>query len=519
PRQIAEFYRVEAALLQAGLRIDTERGLSDDGDPWFVFCRHDDGEVIMHIARIDGEYVLVSPCYDGVARGRDISSMVRDLVSRHPLVHVPQSKSKLGSNVFLHPAVLLIAVVATAFFKHGEARVATADADVGDAANPRSMPALGTSPLALNGAAQVSVTMDAAQSAVILSAIAAGLQAAPATGDELAPVPAPERPAWIEDSASPAVPREHDTQATVPLLSGADSADAHNHSGTALQMPPLPTAEGGNALQLVAVLWDLGHQPAETHPSDQGAPSGRDGANPVPLSVVPTHAVLTLNMSQNTSQTENSSGSLPTVQSAKISFSGPDNTIQSHDVQHLDQLPANLISALQGATHSLVGGAIDIGSSLSFADALVTAVTSSPVKPLAIAPPPADATSHPTGLTGADSHPAAPSGSPPDTASHPVDTDTATAVVRVETADHSIYQSNGSNGILSQPDLQAITQAFLAATPNYEIVSAGKQVVIVDQNAMVTDQAAVQTVSFDFADGSTLSLIGVPMALPHPHIA
>src|SRR6516165_368953 len=220
PREIAEFYRVEAALLQAGLRIDTARGLSDDGDPWFVFCRHDDGEVIIHIARIDGEYVLVSPCYDGVARGRDISSMVRDLVSRHPLVHVPQNKSKPGSNVFLHPAVLLIAVVATAFFKQSEARAATADSDGGDAANPRSMPALGTSPLALKGAAQVSVTMDAAQSAVILSAIAAGLQDAAAAGGELATVAARESPAWTEDSASPsAAPGTHDTQATVLPLS------------------------------------------------------------------------------------------------------------------------------------------------------------------------------------------------------------------------------------------------------------------------------------------------------------
>jgi hypothetical protein len=519
PREIAEFYRVEAALLQAGLRIDTARGLSDDGDPWFVFCRHDDGEVIIHIARIDGEYVLVSPCYDGIARGRDISSMVRDLVSRHPLVHVPQSKSKPGSNVFLHPAVLLIAVVATAFFKQSEARAATADSDGGDAANPRSMLALGTSQLALKGAAQVSVTMDAAQSAVILSAIAAGLQAAPAVGDELATVAAPERPAWIEDSASPASLREHDTQATVLPLSAADSADAHDHGGTALQMPGLPTPEGVNALPLVAVLWDLLHQPAETNPTGHWAPSAQDGANPVPSSAVPTHAVLSLNVGQ----TENSSGSLPTVQSAKISVSSPDNTVQSHDVQHLDQLPANLTSALQGAAHSPVNGTIDIGSSSSFADALITAVTSSPVKLLAssdgtislpgsIGRPPDDATGHPNPVP---SHAAA-GGSPPDTASHPVAADASATGVSVNTADHSINQSNAN---VSPPDLQAIMQAFLAATPAYEIAETGHQVIIFDPNAMATDQGAVKTVSFDFADGSTLSLIGLPMALPNPHIA
>jgi len=67
--------------------------------------------------------------------------------------------------------------------------------------------------------------------------------------------------------------------------------------------------------------------------------------------------------------------------------------------------------------------------------------------------------------------------------------------------------------------VETIVQAFLAATPAYEVASTGQQVVIFDPNAMATDQAAVKTVSFDFADGSTLSLVGLPMALPHPQIA
>lgn len=85
-RELAEFYRVEGALVQAGLRIETERGLSDEGDPWFAFCRPDEGEVIVHIARIGDLYVLASPSYDGIASGNDIAELVRDLVSRHPLI-------------------------------------------------------------------------------------------------------------------------------------------------------------------------------------------------------------------------------------------------------------------------------------------------------------------------------------------------------------------------------------------------------------------------------------------------
>ena len=47
--------------------MDPERGLSDEGDPWFAFCRPDDGEVIVHIAQIGGVYVLAGPSYDGIA--------------------------------------------------------------------------------------------------------------------------------------------------------------------------------------------------------------------------------------------------------------------------------------------------------------------------------------------------------------------------------------------------------------------------------------------------------------------
>jgi len=38
-QDVAEFYRVEAILVQSGLRVTSARGLTDEGDPWFVFCR------------------------------------------------------------------------------------------------------------------------------------------------------------------------------------------------------------------------------------------------------------------------------------------------------------------------------------------------------------------------------------------------------------------------------------------------------------------------------------------------
>jgi hypothetical protein len=35
-QELSDFYRVESALLQGGLSVTTDRGISDEGDPWFI---------------------------------------------------------------------------------------------------------------------------------------------------------------------------------------------------------------------------------------------------------------------------------------------------------------------------------------------------------------------------------------------------------------------------------------------------------------------------------------------------
>lgn len=57
-QELAEFYRVEGALIRAGISVGTDRGMSDENEPWFCFYRQDDGEVVIHFARIDGEYII-----------------------------------------------------------------------------------------------------------------------------------------------------------------------------------------------------------------------------------------------------------------------------------------------------------------------------------------------------------------------------------------------------------------------------------------------------------------------------
>lgn len=114
-QELAEFYRVEAALTQAGLKIFSDRGQSDEGDPWFVFCRASDGDVVIHFARHGHEYIIASETFPDVLRGHDFRTLINSFAGQHPsLMALPPSPSR--NRLFLHPSAMLAAIVATAFF-------------------------------------------------------------------------------------------------------------------------------------------------------------------------------------------------------------------------------------------------------------------------------------------------------------------------------------------------------------------------------------------------------------------
>ncbi|MBB5764685.1 hypothetical protein HNR01_004329 [Methylorubrum rhodesianum] len=107
-QELAEFYRVEAALLRAGFSIASEHGLSDEGEPWFVFCRPD-GDALIHFAKIDGSYLIASEALDRPVRGTDFRTLIDQIARLHPhLLPIPAT----GTTLVVHPAALLAALVA-----------------------------------------------------------------------------------------------------------------------------------------------------------------------------------------------------------------------------------------------------------------------------------------------------------------------------------------------------------------------------------------------------------------------
>jgi len=113
--ELASFYRVEAALIRSGLSVETDRGISDEGDPWFIFCRTGTEDIIAHFARYDGNYIIASPGTDKVARGRDFAALIKPLIDNYvPLVKLAEDERRV---IILHPSALLFTLIVTWLFK------------------------------------------------------------------------------------------------------------------------------------------------------------------------------------------------------------------------------------------------------------------------------------------------------------------------------------------------------------------------------------------------------------------
>lgn len=127
-QEMADLFRVKRLLDAAGIPNEIDRGLTDEGDPWFVFCGMD-GEVFIHLCRIDGLYVLDSPNIETPLRGVDFNALIADFTNRP----VPRKEAdaegtlerriirlERGGKVRLHPSALLAALIWTLFLASEE---------------------------------------------------------------------------------------------------------------------------------------------------------------------------------------------------------------------------------------------------------------------------------------------------------------------------------------------------------------------------------------------------------------
>lgn len=472
-RELAEFYRVESALLQAGLRLESDRGLTDEGDPWFCFCRQDDGEVFVHFARLGAEYILVGPAFPEPARGRDFASLVEDLISRHPLV---QTRPKGRTNVFMHPAALLIAVVGTAFFKTSEAR-----ADDGGDSKPQSKRQLAgsASPLILGEGRALAV--DAQQTlAVVASAIS---------------IMATDRSYLSGAPVRAALPQMVELPRAAPT--GAELGTSFSKLGvTAPPSGPQPSTQALSTLVSTAEARDVGGLLALSGLlADLATAATRVDRAPVegdlPAAAGPVAPVFLI---------EVAAGPLPGVAAVRFLEKVLGRADFEGQVVKLEKLPEFLGDLISRGVHVVVPAPGPDAPPL-----IVDPVDAVPTWPLET--PPQDTAGAPStaGPQAGDGSPGPISHAPDSAAPPPV-----TQAPAPPAPGSVTYLNDVQEDILEQ----AISQ-FVSHTPHATTIVTGDDVVMYD--ARLLESAALlmnaKSITFNFADGSSISLIGLPTAL------
>ncbi|MGF1468351.1 MAG: hypothetical protein ACFCGT_19690 [Sandaracinaceae bacterium] len=114
--QRAQFARIEKLLDAAGIAVEGEHGISDEGEPWCAICSLATGEVIVHAAAIDGRFIIDSVMIARPIKGRSFENCAERFFENSDLA-VTRVRSKVVS---LHPSALLASMMLT-FLLYAEA--------------------------------------------------------------------------------------------------------------------------------------------------------------------------------------------------------------------------------------------------------------------------------------------------------------------------------------------------------------------------------------------------------------
>ena len=172
--ELAECYRVVGLLARSGLPVSIDSGLTDEGEPWAIVLREDTGDVLLHMARLDGSFVLVSAAGPVAQRGESLRAVLDTAVRTGGLAMLTRSSAAADSNILrLHPTTLIAAFIAAAWV-HTE----TSQADLLQASARREEGSISrTDEARLTGVAVQPPSAALATAAASFAAVAAALYA------------------------------------------------------------------------------------------------------------------------------------------------------------------------------------------------------------------------------------------------------------------------------------------------------------------------------------------------------
>jgi RTX calcium-binding nonapeptide repeat (4 copies) len=109
-------------LAASGVRVEVIFGATDEGDPWCVVTDAD-GDVLIHVARIDGKFVVHSAVDDAVNESADLHTALRDRLDATEEAMAPQSATILPFGLTARQGQTFLALLAAATFFYETAAI------------------------------------------------------------------------------------------------------------------------------------------------------------------------------------------------------------------------------------------------------------------------------------------------------------------------------------------------------------------------------------------------------------
>ena len=80
--ELTHIHRAAKILWEDGVSLEADYGETDEGEPWCVFCDADSDDILVHFARIGGEYIACTPFHNSGLRGRVFRDVVDQFLGR-----------------------------------------------------------------------------------------------------------------------------------------------------------------------------------------------------------------------------------------------------------------------------------------------------------------------------------------------------------------------------------------------------------------------------------------------------
>lgn len=196
----AELFRLAGTLSDDDGEIETASGLSDAGDPWFVVYHAGTGDTLVHVARINGKFVVHELSNDLLIEGDDLRRLLNRAVG-----HGGGEVVSFGQNALVLSALAL--VVEFYLSTESDASAAPADPDWQALAPTSENPFVVLEPPAGPLTETATERPHAASRPLVIPTLLTGDAAPPLSGtaEKMASPPSPNAESVVTKAAAPAL--------------------------------------------------------------------------------------------------------------------------------------------------------------------------------------------------------------------------------------------------------------------------------------------------------------------------